>query len=356
MNWNDLRGHVDQIEMLRRSISRNRLAHAYLYAGPAGIGKSRFARIVAQCLLCQRHADLELKACDKCSSCKQVNAGSHPDLFIVSCPEGKKEIPVELFKGEKGKRNDGLIYDLSLRPMAGSRRVAILDDSNQMNEEGANAMLKTIEEPPENSLLILIADNLEAILPTIRSRCQLLRFSALPTEDVADLLIEHEITSDPEEAASAAAMSEGSLKTASQLLNPALRTLRSQLYEALSARDMQPIDVAKRIADAIEEISSDTAEQRQNMGWLIRFAQEFYRQAALSLSGDPSMSACADEVTAYCVRMQARGMRAIELAMEQFDRAVLAESHIDWNINPSRSIESLLDDLARIQRHPAKSR
>jgi DNA polymerase III subunit delta' len=352
MNWNDLRGHTDQIAMLRRSISRNRLAHAYLYAGPSGVGKFRFARIVAQCLLCERHADDELMACDECSPCKQVNAGSHPDLFVIGCPEGKNEIHVDVFKGEKDKRNEGLIHDLSLRPMAGNRRIAILDDANQMNDTGANVMLKTIEEPPDNSLLILIADNLEAILPTIRSRCQLLRFSALPTDDVAELLLENEVATDPNEAAVAAAMSDGSLRTASQLLNPALRNLRSKLYEALASPKMNPLDVAKTIVEVIDEISSDTPEQRQNMGWLIRFAQEFYRQAALSMSGDTSMTACAEEVATYCSQSSRQGTQEIELAMEQFDRTVLAESHIDWNINPARSIEALLDDLARIQRRP----
>lgn len=354
MNWNDLRGHTDQIEMLRRSISRGRLAHAYLFAGPAGIGKSRFAQILAQSLLCERHADYELLACDECSSCKQINAGSHPDLFIIGCPEGKNEIPVDLYKGSKDKHNEGLIHDLSLRPMAGNRRVAILDDSNKMNDEGANAMLKTIEEPPDNSLIILIADNLEAVLPTIRSRCQLIRFSPLPTSDVQDLLLEHELATDPAEAANAAAMSDGSLQTASQLLNPALRLLRTQLYESLCSNNMKPLDVSKAITEIIEEISSDTAEQRQNMGWLIRFAQEFYRQVVLQISGD-TQTVSVPEVTSYCRRAQSLGLQAVEIAMEQFDRAVLAESHIGWNVNPAKSIESLLEDLAKMQRRPVAS-
>lgn len=352
MNWNDLRGHIDQIEMLRRSITRGRLAHAYLFAGPPGIGKFRFARILAQCLFCKRHVADELQTCDECSGCKQVNARTHPDLFVIGCPEGKAEIPAEVFKGDDDKRNDGLIYDLSLRPMSGGRRIAIIDDANQMNETGANAMLKTIEEPPDDSLVILIADNLEAVLPTIRSRCQVIRFSALTADDVTELLLENVITTDRAEAVTAAAMSDGSLRTASQLLNPALRSLRSKLYEALSAVEMSPLDVAKSIVDVIEEISSDVAEQRVNVGWLVRFAQEFYRQATLLLSGDPSMSACATEVATFGKRIQARGLAGIELAMEQFDRAVLAESHIDWNINPARTIESLLEDLARNQRRP----
>jgi DNA polymerase III subunit delta' len=353
VNWDDLRGHRDQIEMLRRSIARGRQAHAYLFAGAPGIGKSRFARIFAQSLFCENHSDTELLACNKCSPCRQMNAGSHPDYFAIECPEGKNEIPVSVFYGEKERRGqEGLIHDLSLRPMAGSRRIAVIDDANRMNEEGANAMLKTLEEPPPNSMLILIAENLDALLPTIRSRCQLVRFSSLPMADVSDLLLETEIASTPEEAMAAAVMSEGSLHTAAQLLNPALRTLREKLYGALATADLRPIDVAKAMTVGIDEIGGDTNEQRRNAGWLIRFAQEFYRLVVLQLSGDNIPSgAGAESVNRFATILIARGSKGIELAMELFDRCVLAENHIAWNISPAKTIESLFDDLARTARN-----
>lgn len=352
MNWDDLRGHRDQIEMLRRSIARGRQAHAYLFAGSAGIGKSRFAQIFAQSLFCENHADTELLSCDECSPCRQMNAKSHPDFFAIGCPEGKNEIPVSVFFGDKEHRGkEGLIHDISLRPMAGSRRIAVIDDANRMNEEGANAMLKTLEEPPPNSMLILIAENLDAMLPTIRSRCQLVRFSSLATNDVADLLIENEIASTPEEATAAAAMSEGSLQTATQLLNPALRTLRLSLYGALATADLRPIDVAKAMTSGIEELGGDTNEQRRNAGWLIRFAQEFYRQVVLQLSGDGSpVGPGSDVVARFASYLTNRGSKGIELAMELFDRCVLAEDHIRWNVAPAKTMDSLFDDLARTTR------
>ena len=346
MNWTDIRGHADRIEMLLRSLQRGRLAHAYLFAGPPGVGKSRFARIFAQCLLCERNSGDSLDACDECSACRQMNAGSHPDFFTVGCPGGKNEIPVALFFGSAEKRGkEGLIHDLSLKPMAGDRRIAIIDDANRMNDEGANAMLKTLEEPPPNSLLILIGENLDAVLPTIRSRCQLLRFAPLPTSDVADLLVENEIASSPEEAAAAAAMSDGSLQMAAQLLNPALRSLRDRLFQFLSAPDLNPLETAATMTAGLDELGGETAEHRRNAGWLIRFAQEFYRQTSLCLSG-VSTSAVPREVELYARRMEGRGHAGTELVMQLFDRCVLAENHIGWNINPARTLESLFDDLA----------
>jgi DNA polymerase III subunit delta' len=352
VNWDDLRGHRDQIEMLRRSIARGRQAHAYLFAGSAGIGKSRFARIFAQSLFCENHADTELLACNECSPCRQMNAKSHPDFFAIGCPEGKNEIPVSVFFGDKEHRGkDGLIHDISLRPMAGSRRIAVIDDANRMNEEGANAMLKTLEEPPPNSMLILIAENLDAMLPTIRSRCQLVRFSSLAANDVTALLLENEIASTPEEASAAAGMSEGSLQTASQLLNPALRTLRLSLYDALATADLRPIDVAKAMTSGIDELGGDTNEQRRNAGWLIRFAQEFYRQVVLQLSGnDAPAGPGSDVVSRFASILTRRGAKGIELAMELFERCVLAEDHISWNVAPAKTMDSLFDDLARTTR------
>jgi DNA polymerase-3 subunit delta' len=350
MNWSSLRSHADQIEMLRRSIQRGRLAHTYLFAGPAGVGKSLFARILSHCLLCEKATDEDLDACGECSSCRQMAAGSHPDFFYVGCPEGKQIIPVDQFKGDPEKQGEGgLIRNLSLRPMVAARRVAIIDDANRMNEEGANSMLKTLEEPPKDALLILIAENLDAILPTIRSRCQLLRFSGLPEKDVADLLVQHELASTLEEATTAASMSDGSLQTAQQLLNPELRSLREQLYEHLSAADLQPIEVAKAMTAGVESVSDNTQEQRQNAGWLIRFTQEFYRQATLVLSGNPP-PIVPREVETFCKRQAKHESAGLELTMTLFDQAVTAENRVSWNVNPLRTLEALFDDLSMTQR------
>ena len=155
----------------------------------------------------------------------------------------------------------------------------------------------------------------------------------------------------PEEASAAAGMSEGSLQTAAQLLNPALRTLRLSLYDALATADLRPIDVAKAMTSGIDELGGDTNEQRRNAGWLIRFAQEFYRQVVLQLSGnDAPAGPGSDVVSRFASILTNRGSKGIELAMELFDRCVLAEDHISWNVAPSKTMDSLFDDLARTTR------
>ena len=174
-----------------------------------------------------------MEACGECTSCRPFQAGNLPDFLFVERPEGKREVPLDLIIGPKERRGqEGLCHDLSLRPLAGSRKVAIVNDADTMNDESANAFLKTLEEPPERAVLMLIASNLDAVVPTIRSRCQLVRFAPLSRADVEALLIEQGLVSSTDEARLAGSLCEGSLTIARQLLRPELRDLRSALYSA----------------------------------------------------------------------------------------------------------------------------
>ena len=117
--------------------------------------------------------------------------GTHPDVHLLARPADKAFIPVELFIGDKEHRmREGLCYDISLKPYSGRRKVAIIDDADYFNKEGANCLLKTLEEPPPKSVLILIGTSEQRQLPTIRSRCQVVRFRPLAESDVAEILVE----------------------------------------------------------------------------------------------------------------------------------------------------------------------
>ena len=119
MVWENILGHHQQREMIRRSLERNRLSHAYLLIGPEGIGKKKLARAVAMSLLCETVPDSKLDACGECRNCKRMKAGTHPDYYEVGRPEGKREIPIEVFAGSKEKRGrEGLCFEMSLKPMA----------------------------------------------------------------------------------------------------------------------------------------------------------------------------------------------------------------------------------------------
>ncbi|GDY09788.1 MAG: DNA polymerase III subunit delta' [Planctomycetota bacterium] len=347
MIWDSIRGHGERVEWFRRTLRRGRLSHAYVFAGPDGVGKRLFARTLAQCLFCQRHSNEELLACGECSACKQVMAGSHPDLHEVSRKAGKSEFTIDLFLGPSENRGrEGLCYDLSRLPMAGDRKIAIIDDVSAMNVEAANAFLKTLEEPPPKALIVLIADNLDALLPTIRSRCQTVRFDPLSSRDIAELLVQQELVAEPAEAVALAELSGGSLTVATQLLDSALRELRDALYQQLASGDFQSFALAEKLTSGIEAIGGDTATQRRNALWLVRFGLEFFRAAALHLSDQPQ-AAILPAAVSFARRFEARSSEDFEFVMSLFERVAETEQHIESNVSVPRCLEALCEDLGR---------
>ena len=355
--WNSLRGHVEQREMFRRTIRRHRLSQAYLFVGPDGIGKHQFARRLAQCLLCHAPGADSLEACGECSGCKPFLAGAHPDFLYVGCPPGKRELPIALLVGSDERRGqEGLCHDLSLAPLPGSRKVAIVDDADTMNEASANSFLKTLEEPPDRAVLLLIASNLDALLPTIRSRCQLVRFSPLGKSDIEALLVEQDLVQSDTDARFASAMSEGSLSIARQLVEPELRALRSLLYSQLAQPNFSGLSLSKQLFEGLGKISTETPEQRRNAQWIIRFTIEFFRATVWALNDSSAESPLSiPEVEPFLSRISERP-EFIELLGSLIDRTVDASIHIDQNVPVPISLDSLFDDLARMLRTTTSSR
>jgi len=352
MSWNTLLGHTREIDKLRLGAASGRLAHAYAFVGPSGIGKKRFAFEFAKCLLCDRHSDAELDSCGQCSSCQQVAAQTHPDLLTVSLPEGKSELPIKLFIGEKDTRGkEGLCHDLSLKPMSARRRVAIIDDAEWMNDEAANALLKTLEEPPPNSVLILIATSTDRLLATIRSRCQVVTFQPLTSADIQKLLVQEGITADEREAAQIAGLCEGSLDAARQLLDPGLRSLRDELYQLLAADPFRSVQTAARMIEALESAGTEKSSQREYAGWIVRFCVEFYRRALLSVAGgvDPA-AAEMPQARAFVGQLDDATVETIDRVVELVERCLSAEGQLEANAAIPLCMEALFDDLGRLMR------
>jgi DNA polymerase-3 subunit delta' len=194
-------GQDSVIEALRRALSDNRLPHALLFHGPAGVGKATCAGILAQALNCEVGGYKD--ACGTCVSCRKVPRGLHPDIIWMT-PEGKGgQIKVERIRKE-------IIDKVGFRPYEGRRRVVMIDDAHRLNPSSQNSLLKTLEEPPPSSLMILATQAPEKLLPTVRSRCQPLRFRPLAPEVLQQHLEEiHDIPGD--EARLRAALVSGSV-------------------------------------------------------------------------------------------------------------------------------------------------
>lgn len=179
-SWNII-GHEATVALLQRDIATARVRHAYLFVGSPGGSKRTLARAFTRALLCP-HAH---PPCEACRACTLTAKASHPDMLTVEPVVSGKRVRTEKITIEPIRQ---LIYDLSLRPVEGARRVARLFNFEAANEAAQNALLKTLEEPPGNTVLLLTASQTDALLPTIVSRCEVIALRPLPVTLVANAL------------------------------------------------------------------------------------------------------------------------------------------------------------------------
>jgi DNA polymerase-3 subunit delta' len=178
MALKDIIGHEQPLKILRGHIKRNHIAHAYLFTGEEGIGKRLTAINFAKTLNCLKNQGTEIDCCDECLSCIKIDKLSHPDVFIIESTDG--QIRVDIIRN--------LEESLSYKAFEGRWKIAIIDDAETLNQSAANAFLKTLEEPPTKTILILISSMPELIPETILSRCQRIKFTPIPLDRMKELL------------------------------------------------------------------------------------------------------------------------------------------------------------------------
>ncbi len=344
MTWQRILGHDDVVDQFREALGRNRLASTFLFVGPPGTGKRTFALKLAQTLLCQTQPPERMDPCGVCPSCQQVLAGGHPDLDVVGKPKDKSTIPVDTFIGDAEHRmREGLCHRIGLKPFMGGRRIAIIDDADYLNQEGANCLLKTLEEPPPRSVLILIGTSASKQLPTIRSRCQMIRFRPLEADVVAQLLVEHELVTDPQEARRLAEYAEGSLERAVELSDPELWKFRAGLLERLSEPQLDSLRLAKMVTAFIDEAGKEASDRRARARQVVGMAAEFFRRRLRTASGAPAEG---DSEMQRVVKRAASARPLDEGTLSRcLDRTLEALEHIDRNANQATLVECWLDDL-----------
>ena len=205
MSWDSIYGQDLAKRIFETHWSSNRIAGAYLLAGPAGIGKSLLAMEAAKALNCR---EFKGKACDQCVSCRQTEKGGHPDVHRI-LPEGASaQIKIGTVRSVLGR--------IALRPFSGRFQVVVLEGAEAMTDEAANSLLKSLEEPPEHTRFLMTTARISGCLPTILSRCQLIRCQRLSMEAITRILKEHQAC-EADAAAGIARLAEGSAAKALEI-------------------------------------------------------------------------------------------------------------------------------------------
>jgi DNA polymerase-3 subunit delta' len=221
MSLAEIRGHEHLKAVLARLLSRERLPGALLLAGPSGVGKRKLAVEVARGLVCEAEGE---RPCDRCHACLRSAKGIHPDVFRVE-PATANAIKIDQVRE--------MARDILSRPFEGRARAFVVDEAHLMTEEASNALLKSLEEPPPTSHVMLVTGSPQALLPTIRSRCQTLRVGALPAVLIEQVLREQ--GADPQDAQLRAALSGGSLGQALAFESEAYRGVREAVLKMLES-------------------------------------------------------------------------------------------------------------------------
>lgn len=352
------------IALLRRSISLDQVGHAYLFFGPEGIGKRTTALAFAKALNCTDDAARASgDYCDACRACRMINLGQHPDVRLLT-PEttgGKTVIPIDAIRtkiGESSAHPLPLREDAQLKPLEGRRKVYIIDPANRpgFQEEAGNALLLILEEPPPYVTIILISSRPSAVLPTLVSRCQPVRFQLAPREAIVRALAPGDET--PTDATLAiAGMAAGRIGWAlSAVARPRLLEVRDELFAEINRLFPAGRPAALRLAEQMQvlaaglgqaqEATEDDAKARvsadrqlrRNLPELLDLTASWWRDLLVTEMQQPDMRINRDFAEMYDRHV---GRTSAERLREGLQAIMHAKRLIERNANIDLALEQM---------------
>ena len=332
-NWNML-GHEWAVDMLHQQVAHGEARHAYLFCGPPGLGRRTLALRLAQALNCTKTIAPGIP-CGVCRDCKQIEEMRHPDMNVIQAvdedgaPKENGTLKVDQVRAVQ--------HSLSLRPYQAKYRVALFLRFQEANDNAANALLKTLEEAPAHAILLLTADTPEQLLPTIISRCEVLRLRALPISAIESDLLERGV--DEERARLLAHISGGRPGYARRLADD--MTLLEKREERLN--DLQTLLPAPRVEkfSYAEKLAKDKEVMRQTIViWL-----SYWRDVMLRVAGAESPLINVDrnmEIEFLAGRLNLSTARRVVSDLES------ALEKMDKNVNSRLLAEVLLLDWPKV--------
>lgn len=267
-DFKDVPGQEEMKRQLEMSVRRNHLSHSYLLLGEKGVGKLTMARAFAKRLLCTGEGP---RPCGRCHSCIQIAADTHPD--VVTIQRDKTALGVDAVREQ-------LAQEIRIRPFSGERRIFIVPEAEKMTQQAQNAILKTIEEPPDYAMILLLAEQEEALLPTIRSRVLRLVFRPVPETEILKRL--RAAGAPPERAEEAARFSRGIYRRAEELVQ----------VEEFYSRYRKTLELLRELPGCNETVfqrtEAEVATLYADPAVFLEFLRLYYRDVLCCKSGGNS--------------------------------------------------------------------
>ena len=315
MSFKDIKGEACAIAFLKNAASSGRVASAYIFLGPSGCGKKLTAANFAKLLNCS--APVEGGPCEECGPCIKISSLSHPDVLMLEKDQKKAEFGIDIVLEA--------IRSVSLKPYEARKKVCILDDADLMSEEAHNAILKTLEEPPQDTVLILMVEDIQAIPATIKSRSQIVKFFPMPSADIEKILRdEHSIGA--KDARVLAGLSLGSVGRAIENSKNGFLEKRGRVIDGLRTKKIFDSDFEKM--------------KRDDFSGYLDIMLSWYRDVLVTKAFDGKDAGILNVDKKDDIVGEAK-----RLSFEYLDNAVNAvadaKEHLDRNANPKLTMSVL---------------
>lgn len=390
MRFADVRHQDDALDLIQRSLRAKRTPHAYLFAGPDGVGKELTAHCLAATLLCpdassdgsspaagtssasgaslfddlavedgpRDTANLSIEACGTCSDCNRLRAGTHPDLHIIHRLLSREHPDADVRK--RKARDIGVdvirefvIKKAGLKPIHGIAKIFVIREADRITPAAQNALLKTLEEPPDRTYIVLLAASASNLLETTISRCQRIDFNTLPFAFVQERLAAAAPQMSPEQTRWYAHHAGGQLGVAHDAMAHGLYELNIRIIDSMAGMGDATVEsVIARWTESAKELGkyyrkadpeiSDTEATRRALRTILALTAGFFADLTRCATGGPDI---VNEHQRDLIRRLADRL-AVARAADAVERLARAERHLSLNANTQLVLEALLNDLA----------